>query len=76
MVDAWGNWDLFQPSLLNIREIADKHQVSMANVAARYVLEQPAVGGLIMGARLGILNIVTRMLVCLNLSWINRIINS
>ncbi len=32
---------------------ADKHGVSMANVACRHILEQPAVGGVIIGARLG-----------------------
>jgi aryl-alcohol dehydrogenase-like predicted oxidoreductase len=34
--------------------VAAKHGVSMANVAVRYVLDQPAVAGVIAGARLGI----------------------
>lgn len=54
MVDAWGNWQLFQDLLTKIKQIADKHGVSIANVAVRYVLEQPAVAGVIVGARLSI----------------------
>lgn len=54
MVDAWGGWQLFQELLSNLKQIADKHQVSIANVAVRYILDQPAVGGVIVGARLGI----------------------
>ncbi|KAK3247456.1 hypothetical protein CYMTET_43046 [Cymbomonas tetramitiformis] len=36
------------------RAVASKHEVSIANVAVRYVLNQPAVGGVIVGARLGV----------------------
>lgn len=54
MVDAWGGWQLFQQLLSTLKEIADQHGVSIANVAARYILDQPAVGGVIVGARLGI----------------------
>ena len=54
MVDAWGGWDLFQRLLTALRAIADKHDVSIANVASRYILEQPAVAGIIIGARLGV----------------------
>lgn len=54
MVDAWGGWNLLQELLLTLQTIAQKHQVSIANVAVRYVLDQPAVGGAIVGARLGI----------------------
>ena len=36
-----------------LKRIAAKHGVSIANVAVRYVLDQPAVGGVIIGARLG-----------------------
>ena len=35
------------------RAIAKKHRVSVANVATRWVLEQPAVAAVIVGARLG-----------------------
>jgi aryl-alcohol dehydrogenase-like predicted oxidoreductase len=54
MVDAWGGWQLFQELLSALKQIADKHGVSISNVAIRYILEQPAVGGVIVGARLGI----------------------
>lgn len=54
MIDAWGGWELFQELLTVLQTTAHKHQVSIANVAARYVLEQPAVAGVIIGARLGI----------------------
>ncbi|HEY6548098.1 MAG TPA: aldo/keto reductase, partial [Vicinamibacteria bacterium] len=36
-----------------VSAVASRHGVSMANVACRYVLEQEAVGGVIVGARLG-----------------------
>ena len=54
MVDAWGGWELFQQLLATLRTIADKHDASIANVAVRYVLDRPAVGGVIVGARLGV----------------------
>lgn len=54
MIDAWGGWALFQELLSTLKQIADKHQVSIANVAIRYILDKPAVGGVIVGARLGI----------------------
>src|SRR5262245_169131 len=54
MVDAWGGWGLFQELLSGLKRIADKHQVSLANVAARFILDRPAVGGVIIGARLGV----------------------
>ena len=54
MIVNWGNWRLFQELLSTLKEIADKYQVSIANVAVNYILNQPAVGGVIVGARLGI----------------------
>lgn len=54
MIDAWGGWELFQELLLAARGIAYKHSVSVANVAVRYVLDRPAVAGVIAGARLGV----------------------
>lgn len=54
MIDAWGGWQLFQQLLAVLRGIADKHEVSIANVAERYILEKPAVAGVIIGARLGV----------------------
>jgi aryl-alcohol dehydrogenase-like predicted oxidoreductase len=54
MIDQWGNWSLFQELLKILKEISKKHNVSIANVATRYVLENPIVGGAIIGVRLGI----------------------
>ena len=54
MIDNWGGWGLFQELLNTLKTMADKHQVSIANVAVNYILNQPAVGGVIVGARLGI----------------------
>ncbi len=54
MVDAWGNWQLFQELLSTLKQIAQAHNVSISNVATRYILDQPSVGGVIIGARLGI----------------------
>jgi aryl-alcohol dehydrogenase-like predicted oxidoreductase len=54
MVDAWGGWALFQELLAVLKQIADKHQVSIANVGIRYILDRPAVAGVIVGARLGV----------------------
>ncbi len=56
MIDTWGGWELFQELLSTLNEIAKKHGVSIANVATRYILEKPAVAGVIIGARLGIAN--------------------
>jgi aryl-alcohol dehydrogenase-like predicted oxidoreductase len=54
MIDAWGGWNLFQELLSTLREIAQKHGVSIANVATRYILAKSAVASVIIGARLGI----------------------
>lgn len=48
-----GGWQVFQELLEAINAVAKQHDVSMANVASRYMLEQPAVGAVIIGARLG-----------------------
>jgi len=48
-----GGWSAFQELLQTISRIASRHGVSMANVACRAILDQPAVGGVIVGARIG-----------------------
>ena len=53
-IRAAGGWAPLQRVLGVVDEVAHKYGVSMANVACRYVLDQPAVGGVIIGARLGI----------------------
>lgn len=54
MIDAWGGWGLFQELLQVLKQIADTHGVSIANVAVRAILERPAVAGVIVGVRLGV----------------------
>jgi diketogulonate reductase-like aldo/keto reductase len=54
MIEAWGGWGLFQELLSTLKRIAQKHNVSIANVATRYILDKSAVAGVIIGARLGI----------------------
>jgi aryl-alcohol dehydrogenase-like predicted oxidoreductase len=53
-IDGWGGWQLFQELLSVLKTIADKHSVSIPNVAVRYILDKPTVAGAIVGARLGI----------------------
>eukprot|EP01119_Soliformovum_irregulare_P008238 TRINITY_DN2136_c0_g1_i1.p1 TRINITY_DN2136_c0_g1~~TRINITY_DN2136_c0_g1_i1.p1 ORF type:complete len:292 (-),score=84.65 TRINITY_DN2136_c0_g1_i1:36-911(-) len=50
----FGGWDLFQELLQTMKKVADRHHVSVANVACRYVMQQPMVGGVIVGVRLGL----------------------
>ena len=54
MIDTWGGWGLFQELLSTLNEVSQKHNVSIANVATRYILQKPAVAGAIIGVRLGI----------------------
>lgn len=54
MIDTWGGWSLFQKLLSILDKIAKKHQIGIANVVTRYVLDKPQVAGVIIGARLGI----------------------
>ena len=52
-IDTAGGWDAYQGILLAAAEIGRKHGVSISNVATRWILEQPHVAGVIIGARLG-----------------------
>jgi aryl-alcohol dehydrogenase-like predicted oxidoreductase/enamine deaminase RidA (YjgF/YER057c/UK114 family) len=52
-IGAIGGWAALQAILAAADRIARKHKVSIANVATRWVLEQPAVAAVIVGARLG-----------------------
>jgi aryl-alcohol dehydrogenase-like predicted oxidoreductase len=54
MIETWGGWELFQELLCVLSEIAKKHDSSIANVSTKFVLDKPAVAGVIIGARLGI----------------------
>src|SRR6476620_5929914 len=68
MIDAWGGWNLFQELLSNLSRIAQKHNVSIANVATRYILDKPGVGGVIIGVRLGIADHISNNLQVFNLT--------
>ena len=52
-IDTAGGWQPFQALLGTLRDVAERRGLSMANVASRYILEAPAVGAVIIGARLG-----------------------
>lgn len=52
-IDAAGGWEPYQHLLQTVTEIAGKHDASVANIASRYILENPIVGAVIVGARLG-----------------------
>ncbi|MFK7879418.1 aldo/keto reductase [Roseobacter sp.] len=52
-IDVAGGWDAFQAVLKVAADVARKHKVSVSNVATRWVLENTAVAGVIIGARLG-----------------------
>jgi aryl-alcohol dehydrogenase-like predicted oxidoreductase/enamine deaminase RidA (YjgF/YER057c/UK114 family) len=52
-VRAAGGWAGLQRVLEAARAVATRHGVSIANVASRFILEQPGVAGVIIGARLG-----------------------
>ena len=54
IIDTWGGWHLFQELLATLQVIADRHGVSIPNVAVRFILDSPAVAGVIVGARLGL----------------------
>ncbi|MEO6610279.1 MAG: aldo/keto reductase [Aestuariivirga sp.] len=52
-IDAAGGWAIYQELLATLSQVAQAHGVSVSNVATRWVLEQPAVAAVIIGARLG-----------------------
>ena len=52
ILQAWGDWSLFQSLLVVLRGIGDRHGgVSISNVAVRWVLDHPFVGAVIIGER-------------------------
>jgi aryl-alcohol dehydrogenase-like predicted oxidoreductase len=59
VIQAWGDWGLFQKLLVILSKIAHEHssedvRLSISNVATRWVLDFPYVGAVIVGARMGI----------------------
>lgn len=53
IIDDIGGWDLFQELLKTLRRIADRHDVEVADVAMRAVLDWPQVSAIIVGVRHG-----------------------
>ncbi len=51
IIDDFGGWELFQELLGVLRAIADNHDVDIATVASRAMLDRQAVGAVIIGAR-------------------------
>jgi aryl-alcohol dehydrogenase-like predicted oxidoreductase len=51
IIEEFGGWDAFQALLRVLDGIACKHGVSITAVATRWVLDQPEVAGIIIGAR-------------------------
>ncbi|KAI5283728.1 hypothetical protein KEM54_001904 [Ascosphaera aggregata] len=54
MINTWGNWSLFQDLLQVLKQISEKHRVSISVVAARWVLDHEYVGAVIIGTRMGV----------------------
>lgn len=52
-LQQWGSWALFQELLATLKAIADDKNVSVSNVALKWVLQQPGVASAIVGGRLG-----------------------
>jgi aryl-alcohol dehydrogenase-like predicted oxidoreductase len=50
IIDDFGGWDLFQELLRTLDLIARKHGATIAQIAARLVLDKPAVAAVIIGA--------------------------
>ncbi|KAJ0107911.1 hypothetical protein J7T55_007123 [Diaporthe amygdali] len=56
MVQNWGGWPEFQALLETLSSMADRQGegISLTNIASRWVLQQPNVGAVIVGNRLGV----------------------
>ncbi len=51
-IDTIGGWTCFQTLMTCLSTIAMRHNVTIANVATRWMLANPAIGAVIVGARL------------------------
>jgi aryl-alcohol dehydrogenase-like predicted oxidoreductase len=51
IIDEFGGWARFQDMLSALGEVAARHAVGIGAVALRWVLDQPGVSGVIVGAR-------------------------
>ena len=52
-IEIWGGWNLFQRLLRVLRDVADTHRSTIAEIAMSYTLNLPHMLGLIVGVRLG-----------------------
>ncbi|SHE86678.1 Predicted oxidoreductase [Kaistia soli DSM 19436] len=51
IIDDFGGWALFQELLAALARVAARHDVDIATVASRHVLDRPGVAAVIVGAR-------------------------
>jgi aryl-alcohol dehydrogenase-like predicted oxidoreductase len=51
IIDEFGGWEHFQNLLTSLDAVATRHGVGIGAVAIRWVLDQPGVSGVIVGAR-------------------------
>jgi len=51
IIEDAGGWLLFQDLLVGLQEISRHHQVTVSTIALRWLLDQPGVGAVIIGAR-------------------------
>jgi aryl-alcohol dehydrogenase-like predicted oxidoreductase len=51
IIEDFGGWALFQRLLAVLKAVAERHGVGIGAVATRWVLDRPAVAGVIVGAR-------------------------
>jgi aryl-alcohol dehydrogenase-like predicted oxidoreductase len=51
IIEEFGSYELFQNLLGTLKTIANKHDVNIAEVACRYIMQKPMVAGIIVGAR-------------------------
>lgn len=51
IIEEFGSYELFQELLRTLRNIADKHEVGIAEIASKYILQKPMVGAVIVGVR-------------------------
>jgi aryl-alcohol dehydrogenase-like predicted oxidoreductase len=51
IIEESGGWDYLQALLSTMKAVADRHGATIGTVAIRWVLEQPGVAGVIVGAR-------------------------
>lgn len=52
VIRAWGGWSLFQELLYAIKQVADKHDVTMSNVAIKWALQSSGQTAVVIDASL------------------------